>query len=168
MFCELIWHTLTIVICQWYVLSWGLTNCVFSCFLVDWLPVLAKRQAASQFSVNAKCSYYVELNCSHCCELQLFLLLRTSTVLIAVNSTVLITSDSSCSYLCRCILYPSRVYTTLSTLDSALLCNSEIPLHILILWWCLPNILKRVVWFSWYLVVYKFIHYIHNCKLSLK
>ena len=45
------------------------------------------------------------------------------------------------------ILYPSlcsrtsvyavsRVYTTLSTLDSALLCNSEIPLHILILRLC--------------------------------
>ena len=42
------------------------------------------------------------------------------------------------SALCsRTSLYPvSRVYTTLSTMDSALLCNSEIPLRILILSLC--------------------------------
>ena len=68
--------------------------------------------------------YAANFKCSYCCELQLFLLRRTN---------FLFTS-----------LYPvSRVYTTLSTLDSALRCNSEIPLLILILWLCLPNILKE-------------------------
>ena len=88
-------------------------------------------------------------NSSYCCKLQLFLLLRTSTVLIMLNFncsyccelqlfllgrtlTVLIAANFNCSYLHHCIMY--RVYITLSTLDSALLCNYEIPLRILILW----------------------------------
>ena len=64
---------------------------------------------------------------------QLFLLLPTQLFLLLRTQLFLFTS-----------LYPvSRVYTTLSTLDAALRCNSEIPLLILILWLCLPNILKE-------------------------
>ena len=69
------------------------------------------------------------------------------------------------SVLCsRTSLYPvSRVYTTLSTLDSA------IPLRILILWLCLPNILKMCSpYFLIFCMLYKFVHTVRNCKFSLK
>ena len=82
---------------------------------------------------------------------------RTSSVLVRWTSTLLAAANFKCSYCCELqllllrrtnflftSLYPvSRVYITLSTLDSALLRNSEIPLLILILWLCLPNILKE-------------------------
>ena len=109
---------------------------------------------------------YVEVNCSYCCELQLFLLRRTRLFLLQQTQLFLL-----------CLTKTVLIYVTVScikslhnslALGSALLCNSEIPLRILILWLCLPNILKRVVRFSWYLVLYKFIHYIRNCTLSLK
>ena len=163
--------------CSYYVVL----NCSYCCelqlFLLLWTSTVL---IAANF------------NCSYCCELQLFLLLRTSTVLIygelncsyccklqlfllTANSTVFVAANFNCSYCCELQLFlfmslhpVSRVYITLSTLDSALLCDSEIPLRLLILWLCLPNILKRVVRFSWYLVLYKFIHYVLNCKLSLK
>ena len=112
-------------------------NCLYCCKLQVSLFV----DFTCSHSSNFKCSCSSNFNCSCCCELQVFLLLWTSAVFIAasfrwsyyVKLNFLFTS-----------LYPvSRVYTTLSTLDSALLRNTEIPLLIFILWLCLPNIPKE-------------------------
>ena len=63
---------------------------MFSYFLVDWLRVLAKRRAAPQFSVNARCSKQLFLlhktQLFSFVELQLFLLLWTRSVLMNCSS----------------------------------------------------------------------------------
>ena len=46
------WHILTIVICQWHVLSYGSTNCVFSCLSVDGLLCLGQ---TSKLLLNFSC-----------------------------------------------------------------------------------------------------------------
>ena len=112
--------------------------------------------------VELNCSLYVELNCSSYVELKVFYstlqrvllnsvsrsfyfayLLREKSRDFCIESINAYSVKSSVilySALCsRTSLYPvSRVYTTLSTLDSALLFNSEIPLRILILWLWAP------------------------------
>ena len=97
MFCKFIWHNLTIVTCQWYVLSYGSNNCVFSCYLVEGLRVLAKQQSCSIVFLIRRTPtvlIYGELNCSY--------LRRTPTVLLYVElKTVLVTANSNCSCLRR-------------------------------------------------------------------
>ena len=117
--------------------------------------------------VLSNCSYYVELNCSYSSSFNCSNLLWTRSVLIncsgfsvnfncshSSNLKCSCSSNLKCSYyielkhliLRRCILYQES--TLGSTLDSALLRNSEIPLLIFIMWLCLPNIPKRVVHIS--------------------
>ena len=118
-------------------------------FLLRWTPTVL-------VTVNSNCSCYGELN--------VFLFMSNSTFfLLHLTQSVLLNSLSRSFYFsfllreksrqwpfhqcilmkCSVILYSatslylvSRVYSTLSTLDSALLCNSEILLCILILWFC--------------------------------
>ena len=125
----LLW-TSTVLIC-----------CEFNCSYLPRTQLFFIRRTSTVWTRS------VLINCSLFVELQL-LLLWTSTVLIVElqlffirrTSTVFYSSNFNCSYcvehqlfLLRRIqlflftwLYPvSRVYTTLSTLDSALLCKSE-------------------------------------------
>ena len=87
-------------------------------------------------------------------ELQLFLLRRTSSVLFFCELQALLNRWTSnvliavnFEYSCCCELHWAYyvelhfLFMSLSTLDSAFTLNSEIPLLILILWLCLPNIL---------------------------
>ena len=130
---------------------------MFSGFLVDgpesWLNVEPLHvfffcEPAVLFSVNSKLFSLGELqllllrrtsSVLFFCELQALLNRRTSTVLIAVNF--------ECS--CCCELHWAYYvelnfsFMSLSTLDSTFTLNSEIPLLILILCLCLPNILRE-------------------------
>ena len=69
---------------------------------------------------------------------------KSPSVALFINAYTLKSSVILYSALFKNVLYPvSRVYTTLSTLYSALLCNSEILLRILITWLCTVYLLKR-------------------------
>ena len=94
--------------------------------------ILTHRTSSVLFLWTSSCSYLPNFNCSYCCELRVCLLLRTSPAYYVELNFLFM------------LLYPvSRVYTILSTLDSALCCDSEIPLLIFILWLCCLNILKE-------------------------
>ena len=99
------------------------------CQTVLYMPnsaVLIRQTHTVLIYVVVNCSYTSNLNCSYLCSTQLFF--TSWTQLFFIRGTQLFS-------ICRTQLYPvSRVCTTLSTLDSALLCNPEIPLRILILW----------------------------------
>ena len=94
--------------------------------------------------VLIKCSYYIKLQLFSFVELQVFLFVKLRLFLLLWTSSILIATNFNCAY---CIklnflftsLYPvSRVYTSrLWTLQLWM------PLLILILWLCLPNILKE-------------------------
>ena len=95
-------HTLTIVIRQWYLISKGSTNCVFSCFLVDGLRVLAKHQSYSTVFLWMQSDLsYIELNCSYLRHTQLFWFMSHSTILYTSNSNCSLYVELNCSYL-RC------------------------------------------------------------------
>ena len=159
--------------------------------------VLYTSNSTVLYTSNSNCSSTSNSNCSCVRQTQCFLAAPNSKYSTQLHQWVLLLRERSHQrlfyqcilreefrYFVLCILFKNItvscikdttsikeevVYTTLSTLDSALIYNSEIPLRILILWLCLPNILKRVVRISWYVVVlYKFVHYVRNCKFSLK
>ena len=102
MFCKFIWHNLTIVTCQWYVLSYGSNNCVFSCYLVDGLRVVAKQQSCSIVFLIRRTPtvlIYWELQLFFCTSnSKLFLSRRTQIVLVYVEPNVfLVASNLKCS-----------------------------------------------------------------------
>ena len=124
MFCELIWHILTIVICQWYVLSLGSTKCVLSCFPVDGLSLNQTSKLLRYFSVyvELKCSYMSNSNCSYTSN-STVLIRRTQTVLIHRTQSVLIRrTETVFLYVKLKVFYSTlqRVYSTPSVGPSIL------------------------------------------------